>query len=270
MKLHVRHQTRYDYETSVRSSIQRLYLTPSTFATQKIVSWAIEAPGLDNALVYTDGFGNQVHIITSQGAHDHVTVIAEGVVDSQDASGVVRGYRCPAPDSVFLRQTAATAPSAELVEIGRATGAKYPKELDRLHAIMAEIRSRIAYEIGATDAHTTAAEALADGKGVCQDHAHAMLSVVRSLGIPGRYVTGYLATAGDSPATASHAWAEALVPNLGWVGFDAANAKCPTADYVRVATGLDAQGVVPVRGSRRGGESESMTVAVTVQPAAEQ
>ncbi len=135
---------------------------------------------------------------------------------------------------------------------------------------MAEIRSRIAYEIGATDAHTTAAEALADGKGVCQDHAHAMLSVVRSLGIPARYVTGYLVTDGDTPATASHAWAEALVPDLGWVGFDAANGKCPTDDYVRVATGLDAQGVVPVRGSRRGGVAESMTVAVKVQPATDQ
>lgn len=270
MRVKVHHQTRYDYETSVRYSIQRLYLTPSTFATQKIVSWTIAAPGIDTALVYADGFGNQVHVITSQGPHDHVTVIAEGVVDSQDASGVVRGFKCPAPDSVFLRRTPATAPSPELDEIGRATAAKYPKELDRLHAIMAEIRSRIAYEIGATHAHTTAAEALADGKGVCQDHAHAMLSVIRSLGIPGRYVTGYLVTAGDRPATASHAWAEALVPNLGWVGFDAANGKCPTADYVRVATGLDAQGVVPVRGSRRGGESESMTVAVTVEPAAEQ
>jgi transglutaminase-like putative cysteine protease len=270
MKLHIRHQTRYDYQTSVRSSIQRLYLTPSIFATQKILSWTIDAPGIDTALAYTDGFGNQVHVITSQGAHDHVTVVAEGVVETQDASGVVRGFKCPAPDSVFLRQTPATAPSAELSEIGRATAAKYPKELDRLHAIMGEIRGRIAYEIGATHAHTTAAEALADGKGVCQDHAHAMLAVIRSLGVPGRYITGYLVTAGDSSATASHAWAEALVSNLGWVGFDAANAKCPTADYVRVATGLDAQGVVPVRGSRRGGEAESMTVAVTVQPAAEQ
>jgi transglutaminase-like putative cysteine protease len=242
MKLHIRHQTRYDYETSVRSSIQRLYLTPSSFATQKVVSWAIEAPGIDKALAYTDGFGNQVHVITSQGAHDHVTVIAEGVVETQDASGVVRGFKCPAPDSVFLRRTIATEPSAELSEIGRE----------------------------ATYFHTTAAEALAEGKGVCQDHAHAMLAIVRFLGMPGRYITGYLVTEGDDPATASHAWAEVLVPNLGWVGFDAANGKCPTGEYVRVATGLDALGVVPVRGSRRGGEVENMTVSVTVQPAAQQ
>lgn len=270
MKLHIRHETRYDYETSVRSSIQRLYLTPSSFATQKIVSWTIAAPGIDKALAYTDGFGNQVHVITSQGAHDHVTVIAEGVVDTQDAAGVVRGFKCQAPDSVFLRQTIATEPSPELGEIGHAAAAKYPKELDRLHAIMAELQMRIAYQTGTTYFHTTAAEALAEGKGVCQDHAHAMLSIVRSLGMPGRYITGYLVTEGENPATASHAWAEVLVPNLGWVGFDAANGKCPTADYVRVATGLDALGVVPVRGSRRGGEAESMTVAVTVQPAAEQ
>jgi transglutaminase-like putative cysteine protease len=267
MKLHVRHQTRYEYETGVRSSIQRLYLTPSTFATQKIVSWKIEAPGMDKALAYTDGFGNHVHVITSQGPHDHVTVIAEGLVDSQEASGVVCGFKCPAPDRVFLRQTAATQPSAELCEIAREASAKHPNELDRLHAIMSTLHARIAYRIGATYFHTTGAEALAEGKGVCQDHAHAMLSIIRSLGMPGRYITGYLVTTGESPATASHAWAEALVPNLGWVGFDAANGKCPTSEYVRVATGLDALGVVPVRGSRRGGEGENMTVSVTVQPA---
>ena len=267
MKLHVRHETRYDYETNVRSSIQRLHLTPLPFATQKIVSWSIKAPGIDRALVYSDGFGNQVHVITSQGAHDHVTVIAEGVVETQDAAGVVRGLRCPAPDNVFLRQTTATEPSPALGEIARMAAAKFPKPLDMLHEIMQQIHARIAFEIGVTNSHTTAAEALEDGKGVCQDHAHAVLSIARLLGIPARYVTGYLVTDGTNPATASHAWAEALVPQLGWVGFDAANCTCPTGDYVRVATGLDAQGVVPVRGSRRGGQAENMTVSVMVQPA---
>lgn len=267
MKLHIRHETKYDYETSVRSSIQRLHLTPATFATQKVQAWKIEAPGIDTALTYRDGFGNQVHVVTSQGAHDHVTVVAEGVVEVEDAAGVVRGLVCPSPDNVFLRQTEATEPSPELADIARTAQGRQLKPLDLVHAIMGEIHGRIAYEIGATHYHTTAAQALADGKGVCQDHAHAMLSVLRHIGIPGRYVTGYLVTDGALPATASHAWAEALVPQLGWVGFDAANCKCPTADYVRVATGLDAQGVVPVRGSRRGGESENMTVSVLVQPA---
>lgn len=267
MKLHVRHETRYDYETSVRSSIQRLHLTPSVFATQKILSWNIEAPGIDKALAYRDGFGNQVHVVTSQGAHDHVTVIAEGVVEVEDAAGLVRGLACPVPDNVFLRQTVATEPSPALSELARSAAARQQKPLDLAHEIMREIHGRISYQIGATHAHTTAAQALAEGRGVCQDHAHAMLSALRLLGMPGRYVTGYLVTEGALPATASHAWAEALIPQLGWVGFDAANCKCPTADYVRVATGLDAPGVVPVRGSRRGGESENMTVSVLVQPA---
>lgn len=267
MKLHIRHETKYDYETSVRSSIQRLYLTPATFATQKVLSWNISAPGIDKALAYRDSFGNLVHVITSQGPHDHVTVIAEGVVDTQEAAGVVRGLACPSPDNVFLRQTEATEPSPALSEIAQTAVSRQQKHLDVAHEIMREISARILYQIGATHAHTTAAQALADGKGVCQDHAHAMLSALRLVGIPGRYVTGYLVTDGALPATASHAWAEALIPQLGWVGFDAANCKCPTADYVRVATGLDAQGVVPVRGSRRGGESENMTVSVLVQPA---
>lgn len=267
MKLHVRHETRYDYATSVRSSIQRLYLTPPSFATQKVISWTIAAPGMDKALAYSDGFGNQVHLITSQGPHDHVTVIAQGIVETQEAAGVVTGLRCPAPDNVFLRQTTATEPSPALADIAQGAAVKFPQPLDMLHEIMREIHGRIAYQIGVTHYHTTAAEALADGQGVCQDHAHAMLSAVRLLGVPGRYVTGYLVTEDALPATASHAWAEILVPQLGWVGFDAANCKCPTADYVRVATGLDAQGVVPVRGSRRGGETENMTVSVMVQPA---
>ena len=86
------------------------------------------------------------------------------MVETQDASGVVKGFDCPAPDSVFLRQTAATEPSAEISEMAREAAAKYPNALERLHALMDEIQSRIAYQIGATHAHTTAAEALAEGR----------------------------------------------------------------------------------------------------------
>jgi transglutaminase-like putative cysteine protease len=130
---------------------------------------------------------------------------------------------------------------------------------------MADIHARVAYELGATTAHTTAAEAFADGRGVCQDHAHILIAAARSAGIPARYVTGYLVTGQGASSTAAHAWAEALVPDLGWVGFDAANAKCPTDNYVRVAAGIDAAGVAPIRGSRRGGNIERMRVEVRVE-----
>jgi transglutaminase-like putative cysteine protease len=264
MRLNVRHETRYDYEQPVAYSVQRLYLTPPSFASQKIISWSITAPGMEGALSYLDGFGNWVHLVTASGMHDHVTIVAEGVAECADTAGVIRGLHCPAPDGIFLRQTKATEPDPAIVKLAQEARASNPTVLEQLHALMRFIHEEVAYEIGATDAHTTAAQALAEGRGVCQDHTHLFLSAVRSLGIPARYVTGYLVIHDRATASASHAWAEVLVPDLGWVGFDAANSKCPTEDYVRVAAGLDAAGVVPVRGSRKGGDSERMTVEVAV------
>ena len=162
-------------------------------------------------------------------------------------------FRCSVPRSAASIRTL-----AERQFAGRSA-------LEGLHSLMTEIHARVAYEIGATHAHTTAAEAFADGRGVCQDHAHIFLAAARSAGIPARYVTGYLVTGMGASSTAAHAWAEALVPDLGWVGFDPANAKSPTDNYVRVAAGLDAAGVAPIRGSRRGGDAERMRVEVRVE-----
>jgi transglutaminase-like putative cysteine protease len=117
---------------------------------------------------------------------------------------------------------------------------------------------------GTTDVHTEAAAALADGKGVCQDHTHIFIAGCRTLEVPARYVTGYLYLGDDAGAEAHHAWAEAWVDGLGWVGFDVANRICPTDNYVRLASGLDAGYAAPIKGSRRGGSGESLDVAVAV------
>ena len=130
---------------------------------------------------------------------------------------------------------------------------------------MQRVRDEIEYEIGATSAHTTAAEALAEKKGVCQDHAHVFISAARVLGYPARYVNGYYLDGGSGESEASHAWAEAYVEGIGWVGFDATNCLCPTDHYVRLAWGLDAVSAAPVRGSRSGGEKEALDVVVEVQ-----
>ena len=137
--------------------------------------------------------------------------------------------------------------------------------LDRLHALAGIVRDRVDYEVGSTDAHTGAAEALADGKGVCQDHAHIFISAARTLGVPARYVTGYLVLGEQSRSEAHHAWAEAWVEGLGWVAFDVANRICPTERYVRLAVGLDAGCAAPVVGSRRGGQHELLDVSVDVR-----
>jgi transglutaminase-like putative cysteine protease len=138
-----------------------------------------------------------------------------------------------------------------------------------MHALMEAVHERVEYDIAATHAATTAAQAFDAGRGVCQDHAHILIGLARSIGIPARYVTGYLVLdeAGDGAvrdAAAHHAWAEAMIPDLGWVGFDPANCLCPTERYVRLTSGLDAASAAPIRGVRRGLGRESLVVEVSV------
>lgn len=265
MRLSIRHETIYAYDTPLVYSAQRLYLWPADFAAQKTVTWAINTPGIEKALSYVDGFGNRVHVVTFHEVSGPVSIVAEGIVDCTDTAGVVRGLSSAAPDIIFQRQTRSTQPNAALRSLGEKAASASGGILSGLHALMDEIHRKVAYEAGATHAHTTAAEAFAEGKGVCQDHAQIFIGAARHAGIPTRYVTGYLVTGAGASTTAAHAWAEALVPNLGWVGFDPANNTCPTDHYVRVAAGIDAAGVTPVRGSRRGGEQERMTVEVRVE-----
>jgi len=235
-------------------------LTPPNFDGQHVRSWRLSAPGIDKALVCTDAFGNRVHQVTLTQSHDEIVLEAAGTVETEDRNGVVRGLPELAPLRVYLRQTALTAPDAAIHALAAAINEDGP--VARLHHLMRRVRDAVDYEIGVTRAHTSAAQALADGKGVCQDHAHIFLSAARTLGIPARYVTGYLLV---SRASAQHAWAEAWVDDLGWVGFDVANCVCPTADYVRLACGLDSCYAPPVRGARTGGDGEQLDVQVEVQ-----
>ena len=211
MRLSVRHETHYDYDTPLAYSAQRLHLWPVDFASQKTIAWSIAAPGFERALSYWDGFGNRVHMITYGSIEGPVSVVAEGVVEVEDAAGVVRGLGCPAPEAVFLRQTKATAVTSALRSLAERQFTGRPV-LDGLHALMNEIHAKVAYELGATHAHTTAAEAFADGRGVCQDHAHIFLAAARSAGIPARYAVGFSVSERDGErwlgrGRDAHAWA---------------------------------------------------------------
>jgi transglutaminase-like putative cysteine protease len=126
------------------------------------------------------------------------------------------------------------------------------------------IREAVDYVVGATDVQTTAGEALRAGHGVCQDHAHVFMACARLLGVPARYVSGYLVTGdGEQVFEASHAWAEAHIEDLGWVAFDPANAVCATDRYVRVAVGRDYRDAAPTRGVRRGVAEEHLEVSIS-------
>lgn len=267
MRIEIRHITTYSYDTPARYAIQALRLTPPNFDGQEVLSWSITAPGMDKRISSRDGFGNLVHLTAINTLHDGMTIEATGIVETEDTCGIVRGLDEIAPRRVFLRETAKTAPDKAIRDLARSvSNGRVPTDtLDCLHALMRAVRDAVDYEIGATHEHTSAAEALAEGKGVCQDHAHVFISAARVIGIPARYVNGYFLSGTLAPSEAHHAWAEAWVDGLGWVGFDPANGMCPTERYVRLSCGFDAASAAPIRGTQRGGINEALDVKVEVE-----
>ncbi|WP_295559717.1 transglutaminase family protein [uncultured Hyphomicrobium sp.] len=267
MLIEIRHITTYKYETPARYSIRSLRLTPPSFDGQDVITWNIAAPGFDDHIEHRDGFGNLVQLTAVSGPHEGVTIEASGLVETEDRSGIVRGLTEVAPRRVFLRETDKTTPDKGIRELARSvSNGKVPKDvLDCMHALMRAVSDAVEYEIGATHEHTSAAEALTAGKGVCQDHAHIFISAARVIGIPARYVNGYFLSGTIAPSEAHHAWAEAWIDGLGWVGFDPANGMCPTDRYVRLACGFDAASAAPIRGTQRGGANEALDVKVEVE-----
>jgi transglutaminase-like putative cysteine protease len=263
MRIEIEHITRYRFSGEASYSVQSLRLTPSEFAGQRVIDWTIACQP-DGVLTPTrDGFGNLMHLLTIEAPHRGIAIIAHGTVEVEERHGVVQGLVENVPLRVFLRRTALTRPDAAITAL--AESIPPDNRLAALHDLMGRIRDRVDYVTGVTESSTTASEALAAGNGVCQDHAHIFIAAARAAGIPARYITGYLVTAEADSADAHHAWAEAWIEGLGWVGFDVANRLCPTDHYVRIAGALDANDAAPIRGSRRGGGAETLEVEVMVQ-----
>lgn len=265
MHITIDHETAYSYEQPVSYSIQSLRLTPQPFNGQVIRSWYVEPEGTEILHGFVDSFGNLTHTLVIDQPHEKVFIRVRGVVDTQDTKGVVSGTYEAFPPEFYLRETVQTIPDGAIRALARAAQGSSDDTLDILHRLMGTIRDAIEYQTGETHSATTAIEALTNGAGVCQDHAHVFIAGSRSIGIPARYVSGYLLHSDDGePSDASHAWAEALVPDLGWVAFDVANRVCATEHYVRVGVGLDYHEACPVRGLRRGGGDEKLDVVVKV------
>ena len=263
MQISIRHTTQYSYGAAGSSAVQRLRLTPSDNRAQKVRSWSIEAKGIEHAAQYVDGFGNRVHLVTHAGPYDSLSVAAAGEVETVDTGGVVGDLGEAANPRLFLRATPLTRSSRAIDAMADALPARLM--LDRMHLILEAIAARVAYVTNATTSGTSAPEAFDAGTGVCQDHAHIFIAAARRLVVPARYVTGYLHVEAEEAAVAHHAWAEAWLDELGWVGFDPANHICPTERYVRLACGFDAASAAPVTGTHRGGGAESLKVDVIVR-----
>lgn len=264
MLLLIDHVTLYRYDAPVRGVVQSHRLTPSASDGQKVLDWEVTVSGGIKGGGFRDGAGDWVQGWSVKGPVSEIEVRVRGRVQTADLAGVLRGHREIVAPEVYLAETQATTLSDDLASLAKA-GAGHENRIATAHALSRAVSEAIVYVPGSTHARTTAAEALAQGEGVCQDHAHVMCTIARANGIPARYVSGYLlADAAGEAHEAAHAWAELHIPGLGWVGFDPANECCPDDRYVRLGSGLDSREAAPIRGSARSTGAESLDVTVAV------
>ncbi|QOZ33504.1 transglutaminase family protein [Bradyrhizobium sp. CCBAU 53421] len=268
MRLRIAHTTTYRYEPAASGVIQILRMTPGSHDGQYVADWQIDVSTDSRLDTHEDAFGNVTHVLT-HGSISDLTIHCEGLVETQDTGGVLKGSDERFPPSLFLRPTALTDLNPAMTSFVRELRAEAGSDvLGFLHALMVQIYEHMTFDEDPTNSATSASEAFALKRGVCQDYAHILIACARAGGVPARFVSGhFLRSDGMVNQQAGHAWAEAFVPDLGWVGFDAANGICTTDAHARVAIGLDYLGAAPVRGTRYGGGSETLTVAVKVDQA---
>ena len=268
MILTIRHTTTYTYDAPVGAALQQVKLTPVDGPHQKVLDWAVTIEGGRPELIYDDQHGNRTHLVQADAGTGQLVVHAEGRVETSGSSGVYGEHYGLAPLWHFLSSTDLTAPGPEIRRLARENK---PSDdmVASLHALSNAVREAAPYQIGATYSATDAESALKGAHGVCQDHAHIFCTAARLLDVPARYVSGYLRMNEREEQDATHAWAEAHVDGLGWVGFDVSNGYSPDERYVRLGCGRDYRECAPIRGLRRGGATETLDVAVFVSPEAQ-
>lgn len=268
MRIRISHSIAYSYAEPVRQLRQVLRLTPRDHDGQHVMSWRI-APNIDGRLqAGQDPFGNITHDFSAEGSIEGYTIEINGLVETIDLAGVVRGVTEKVPPDVFMRDTRLTQASEPLRALVDKAAGSGGSDLARLHALMETIHQELRCVPTGDHLGIGAAACAEAGEGIPQDIAHVFMASARLLGIPARYVSGYVAASDTLPhADGAHAWAEAYLPDYGWIGFDAANGLCPIDTHVRVAAGLDYADAAPVRGARTGGYGESLLVEVSAQAA---
>jgi transglutaminase-like putative cysteine protease len=286
----VRHATTYRYADEVTLSAHRLRVTPRDTARQKVRRFAIDVTPQNHTLVAErDSFGNASHLLEIRESHRTLSIEARSVVEVsgeepelgftpwEDAAAAVRRPAGAAAleAAQFAFPSAYTEASDAIADYARACFQPGRPVLQAARALTAAIFKDFTYDPAATQASTLALDSFADRRGVCQDFAHVFLSACRSLGVPARYVSGYLLTRPPEGqekligADASHAWASVWCPTAGWVDFDPTNDVIPGLEHVTCAWGRDYADVGPVAGVVLGGGGHVISVAVDVNPAPE-
>lgn len=277
-RLRVRHVTDYRYDAPVTASYNELRVTPRTGPAQVVLEARLEVTPVGRVLDYVDYFGTVVHVLDLHVPHRSLVIVGSAVVETGwpvDGTGEPPALDWPDLEQPavatrfveYLRPTGYTAPDPRLDRVARdlrrrCTPAQAPAEVGGW------ARESLAYAPGTTGVHTSAREAFDAGSGVCQDFAHLAITVLRSMGIPARYVSGYLhpkATAGVGEAVTgeSHAWIEAW-DGRAWVPSDPTNGRPVGRDHVLVATGRDYADVAPVKGVYAGGGASTLSATVEI------
>lgn len=271
MRLRIAHATTYHYQPAASGVIQILRMTPGSHDGQYVANWQIDVSSDSRLDMHLDAFGNITHVLTL-GPVEELVIRVEGLIETHNTGGVLKGTDERFPPSLFLRTTDLTLVNPEMAAFARNLRDESESDsLGFLHGLLVQLNEHMTFDTSPTHTATTAEEAFALRRGVCQDYAHIFIACARSAGIPARFVSGHFLRAdGKVDQEAGHAWAEAYVPDLGWVGFDAANGICTTDAHARVAIGLDYLGAAPVRGTRYGGGRETLEVAVRVDQAGRQ
>lgn len=248
MFIRISHETRFTFESTARSLIQVMRLTPRNDEGQRVLNWRVDVTPDCELVAAEDAFGNITHTFSIEGPVSELLLVVEGEVQTFDTAGVVRGAVERFPPELYLRSTPLTMPEDVLRTFAKTSVNGQGDRLPLLHTLMQAVHDRMQPDPASKhDIGSTAAEALATSKGSARDVAHVFVTCARALDIPSRFVTGYLQEDGGREQDCEHAWAEAHADGLGWVGFDAVHNSCPTEAYIRVACGLDALGAAPIR-----------------------
>ncbi|MES2444260.1 MAG: transglutaminase family protein [Pseudomonadota bacterium] len=260
MRIAIDHRTHYRFSQPQARIVQMLRLTPCDTQDQTVVGWHIGVDCDARMRSAFDGFGNAVTMLYAEGPIEALDVTVTGEVLTLEASGVVRASHEPLPPLLYLRSTARTRSSVALAEFAEAqAGGDLLKQMHRLNAAL---HARFPTAPDRPDAGIGAAEAFAGEEVTSRDVAQMFVSAARTLMAPARYVSGYRS---DGEAhSAPHAWAEAFVGGIGWIGFDPATGLSPDESYVRVAVGLDATGAASIAGTRVGHGEEKLDVDLHV------
>ena len=265
MRLSIKHTTHYRFDVPVVHALQRLRLTPKATQGQEVLEWAMEYDHAHEQLSYEDQHHNTTTLVAVEPDTREVTITCRGTVDTSDHAGVIGRHAGHLPLWSFLSQTKLTKPGAGINAMVDDLRVFDGSRLDMLHDLSRITLDKVAYRIGTTNTHTTGEEAYSAQSGVCQDHAHIFIGAARAMDVPARYVSGYLMMNDRIDQEATHAWAEAYVDGLGWVGFDISNGISPDERYVRVATGRDYRDAAPVTGISFGNNTQVLEVDVAVE-----